>query len=178
MASCQTSSFQLFRTTFPWTCFTFLFFTPEFLLSQNIQFRVFISAFSLFCLLLFSSPYLPLRFPLLLSPSLPNTPVSFSFILSCGLKWYICLDDTWTQTLYGFIYVLIVLKIVAVSLSELNYTLMSLVVIKKIFQAIHRPNPVIRSHFPLLLMKQCQEILIQFFVQGGIYQYSEKSSQG
>ena len=51
---------------------------------------------------------------------------------------------------------------------------MSLVVIKKIFQAIHRPNPVIWSHFPLMLMKQCQEILIQFFVQGGIYQYSDE----
>lgn len=175
------SSFRLFFTTFHWTCFTFLFFTTEISFLQNIEFLVFSSAFSLFCLLLFPS-LLPTS--LFLSLSLSSPPhfclcLSLYFILSPGLICYIFLDDAWTQMLYVFINVLIVLKIVAASFSELYYTLMSLVVIKKIFQDISRPNLVTCFHFPLMLHEtNAKKYCIQFFAKGGIYQYSEKSMQG
>lgn len=128
----------------------------------------------------FTSPYFPLPFALSLS-SPPHFCLCLSlyFILSPGLICYIFLDDAWTQMLYVFINVLIVLKIVAASFSELYYTLMSLVVIKKIFQDISRPNLVTCFHFPLMLHEtNAKKYCIQFFAKGGIYQYSEKSMQG
>lgn len=137
------SFFQPFLISSHWTYFTFLLFTPKIWFLQNIQFRLLISAFSFF---------LPSLYSVLSSSS-----SSFSHFVCLLLFFPMDSSAVFVQiklnsnAISVFISTLIVLKIMDASLSGLNYTLISLIAIGKIFNDINRPNLMICFYFFFML---------------------------